>query len=61
MADQTETPTLIEQRAHLANPHRPAPWERLVMTGPNPNGCHWCGIDERGHAIQYGADGSHTW
>ena len=31
------------------------------MTGPNPNGCHWCGIDERGHAIQYGADGSHTW
>jgi hypothetical protein len=28
---------------------------------PNPMGCARCGIDRRGHAIQTGADGSHTW
>lgn len=26
-----------------------------------PNGCGVCGIEQRGHAIQVGADGSHTW
>lgn len=26
-----------------------------------PNGCRLCGIEKRGHAIQVGADGSHTW
>lgn len=31
------------------------------MTIPNPMGCRWCGIDQRGHAIQIGAEGSHTW
>jgi hypothetical protein len=24
-------------------------------------GCRRCGIDRRGHAIQAGSDGSHTW
>jgi hypothetical protein len=24
-------------------------------------GCGRCGIDRRGHAIQAGSDGSHTW
>jgi hypothetical protein len=24
-------------------------------------GCRWCGIDQRGHAIQAGGDNSHTW
>jgi hypothetical protein len=28
---------------------------------PNPNGCRLCGIDQRGHAIQTGPDGTHTW
>jgi hypothetical protein len=28
---------------------------------PNPMGCGRCGIDQRGHAIQAGSDGSHTW
>lgn len=28
---------------------------------PAPNGCRLCGIERRGHAIQAGADGSHTW
>jgi len=28
---------------------------------PNPMGCARCGIDQRGHAIQTGTDGSHTW
>lgn len=28
---------------------------------PNPNGCGRCGIDKRGHAIQTGPDGTHTW
>lgn len=28
---------------------------------PNPNGCGVCGIDRRGHAIQTGLAGSHTW
>lgn len=28
---------------------------------PNPMGCRLCGIDQRGHAIQVGADGSHMW
>lgn len=27
----------------------------------NPMGCGLCGIDQRGHAIQVGADGSHAW
>lgn len=27
----------------------------------NPMGCRRCGIDQRGHAIQAGSDGSHTW
>lgn len=27
----------------------------------NPMGCARCGIDQRGHAIQAGADGTHTW
>jgi hypothetical protein len=27
----------------------------------NPNGCRLCGIDRRGHAIQYGPPGRHTW
>jgi hypothetical protein len=27
----------------------------------NPNGCRLCGIEQRGHAIQAGAGGSHTW
>ncbi|WP_167459218.1 MULTISPECIES: hypothetical protein [Streptomyces] len=31
------------------------------MTGTNPMGCRWCGIDQRPHAIQYGANGPHTW
>jgi len=31
------------------------------MTSPNPMGCRRCGIDQRGHAIQATADGSHTW
>lgn len=31
------------------------------MKAPNPMGCRWCGIDKRGHGIQAGADGSHTW
>lgn len=26
-----------------------------------PNGCRLCGIEKRGHAIQVGTDGSHTW
>lgn len=26
-----------------------------------PNGCRRCGIERRGHAIQAGADGWHTW
>jgi hypothetical protein len=32
-----------------------------VIADPNPMGCGRCGIDRRGHAIQTGADGSHTW
>jgi len=32
-----------------------------VIANPSPNGCRRCGIDERGHAIQVGVDGSHTW
>ena len=28
---------------------------------PNPMGCRLCGIDRRGHAIQYGPAGRHTW
>ena len=28
---------------------------------PNPMGCARCGIDQRGHAIQVGSGGSHTW
>lgn len=28
---------------------------------PNPDGCRICGIEQRGHAIQVGTDGSHTW
>lgn len=28
---------------------------------PNPMGCRQCGIDQRGHAIQAGTGGSHTW
>lgn len=28
---------------------------------PNPDGCRLCGIAERGHAIQTGRNGSHTW
>ncbi len=31
------------------------------MKAPNPMGCARCGIEKRGHAIQVGADGSHTW
>lgn len=31
------------------------------MKTPNPMGCARCGIDRRGHAIQAGSDGSHTW
>lgn len=31
------------------------------MTTPNPMGCRLCGIDQRGHAIQYGPHGRHTW
>lgn len=27
----------------------------------SPNGCRLCGIEQRGHAIQVGRDGSHTW
>jgi hypothetical protein len=32
-----------------------------MKTNPNPMGCRLCGIDQRGHAIQATADGSHTW
>jgi hypothetical protein len=32
-----------------------------MKTNPNPMGCALCGIDQRGHAIQATADGSHTW
>lgn len=32
-----------------------------MTTTPNPMGCARCGIDQRGHAIQAGTDGSHTW
>lgn len=28
---------------------------------PNPMGCRKCGIDQRGHAIQAGSEGSHVW
>lgn len=28
---------------------------------PPPSGCRWCGIEQRGHGIQAGASGSHTW
>ncbi|MES9522448.1 hypothetical protein [Streptomyces capoamus] len=28
---------------------------------PNPMGCARCGIDKRGHGIQTGTGGSHTW
>lgn len=28
---------------------------------PNPMGCARCGIDQRGHAIQAAAGGTHTW
>lgn len=31
------------------------------MAAPAPNGCRLCGIEQRGHAIQVGRDGSHTW
>lgn len=31
------------------------------MVAGNPNGCRWCGIDQRGHAIQYGRGGRHIW
>lgn len=31
------------------------------MGAPNPMGCRWCGIDQRGHGIQYGPAGRHTW
>jgi hypothetical protein len=27
----------------------------------DPNGCRFCGITQRGHAIQYGPSGRHTW
>ncbi|MEV5915745.1 hypothetical protein AB0M00_43545 [Streptomyces chartreusis] len=27
----------------------------------NPMGCRLCGIDQRGHGIQTGSNGSHTW
>jgi hypothetical protein len=33
----------------------------LTAQVPNPNGCRLCGIDQHGHAIQAGADGSHIW
>lgn len=32
-----------------------------MKPAPNPMGCRRCGIDQRGHAIQAGVDGSHTW
>jgi len=33
-----------------------------VIADPNPNGCRWCGIDQRGHARQWhDAAGWHTW
>jgi hypothetical protein len=32
-----------------------------MTTTPSPMGCARCGIDRRGHAIQAGADGTHTW
>ena len=28
---------------------------------PDPMGCRRCGIGQRGHGIQGGAGGSHTW
>lgn len=29
---------------------------------PNPNGCRWCGIDQRGHARQWTDEaGWHAW
>lgn len=31
------------------------------MKTPTPMGCRRCGIDRDSHAIQAGADGSHTW
>jgi hypothetical protein len=32
------------------------------MRTPNPMGCRWCGIDQRGHAQQYKAPvGWHQW
>ena len=31
------------------------------MTATAPMGCRLCGIERRGHAIQYGPAGRHTW
>ena len=32
------------------------------MGVPNPMGCRWCGIDQRGHARQHAASvGWHNW
>ena len=32
-----------------------------MTTTPAPMGCQHCGIGQRGHGIQYGAAGRHTW
>jgi hypothetical protein len=33
-----------------------------VIDNPKPNGCRWCGIDERSHARQWQPDtGWHAW
>ena len=32
-----------------------------MKPAPNPMGCARCGIDQRGHGIQTGTGGSHTW
>lgn len=32
-----------------------------MKASPNPMGFRLCGIDQRGHGIQAGSDGSHTW
>jgi len=32
------------------------------MTVPNPSGCRWCGLDQRGHARQWKPPvGWHAW
>ncbi|MFF6844633.1 hypothetical protein ACFY8X_38585 [Streptomyces tanashiensis] len=49
---------LIGDDGHILHPAEPAP----TPQAGDPNGCHWCGINQRTHARQYTEQpGWHTW